>query len=263
MDGGSAERHTADAHVLAAGALSSSNLVLRSAFKSRGEVVRLPGLMDNRQVLAPFFNLVMLGKAYDPSSYQYHQLAVGIETDTPARYVHGQVTTLKTGTGHPIFQNLPLDLASGIGVFKTLRSGLGVVNLNFSDTRREGNHLTLAADRRDAEGWPVLAIRYRPPEGEAAEIRTALSRVGRFFAELGAPLVPGMTHVRPMGSSVHYSGTLPMSAERKPWTVSAECRSHDIDNLYVVDGAVMPFLPAKNLTFTLMANATRVAATAF
>jgi hypothetical protein len=31
----------------------------------------------------------------------------------------------------------------------------------------------------------------------------------------------------------------------------------------VVDGAVMPFLPAKNLTFTLMANAVRIAETAF
>ena len=27
----------------------------------------------------------------------------------------------------------------------------------------------------------------------------------------------------------------------------------------IVDGSIMPFLPAKNLTFTLMANAVRVA----
>jgi choline dehydrogenase-like flavoprotein len=68
-----------------------------------------------------------------------------------------------------------------------------------------------------------------------------------------------MTHIRPMGSSVHYSGTLPMSETRTAWCVSPECRSYDIDNLFIVDGAVMPFLPAKNLTFTLMANAVRVA----
>ena len=66
-----------------------------------------------------------------------------------------------------------------------------------------------------------------------------------------------------MGSSVHYSGTLPMSAERRAWSVSPTCQSHDIENLFVVDGSVMPFLPAKNLTFTLMANAVRVAAAAF
>jgi choline dehydrogenase-like flavoprotein len=50
-----------------------------------------------------------------------------------------------------------------------------------------------------------------------------------------------------------------MSAQPAPWSVSPECRSYDIDNLFVVDGAAMPFLPAKNLTFTLMANAVRVA----
>ena len=87
--------------------------------------------------------------------------------------------------------------------------------------------------------------------------------VGRFFWDLGAPLVPGMTHVRPVGSGVHYGGTLPMSAEKLAFTVSPACRSHDFDNLYVVDGASFPFMPAKNLTFTLMANAVRVAQTAF
>ena len=62
-----------------------------------------------------------------------------------------------------------------------------------------------------------------------------------------------------MGSSVHYAGTLPMSAERRPLTASPECRSHDFENLFLVDGSTFPFLPAKNITFTLMANAIRVA----
>ena len=263
LDGGPETRRTADAYVLACGAISTSNLVLRSVYWSRREIVRLTGLMDNRQVLAPFCNLSMLGRGYNPKSYQYHQLAFGMEAEAPDRYVHGQITTLKTATTHPIFRGLPLDLRSAIGVFKTLRSSLGVLNLNFCDWRREQNYLTLSDRLTDTQGWPVLSIRYRPPPGEAAMLRKASATARGFFRELGAPFVPGMTHVRPMGSSVHYAGTLPMSAERRPGTVSPECRSHDIDNLFVVDGAVMPFLPAKNLTFTLMANAVRVAATAF
>jgi choline dehydrogenase-like flavoprotein len=39
----------------------------------------------------------------------------------------------------------------------------------------------------------------------------------------------------------------------------ADCRSFDFRNLYIADGASFPFLPAKNLTFTLMANASRIA----
>ena len=40
-------------------------------------------------------------------------------------------------------------------------------------------------------------------------------------------------------------------------------QSHDFENLYLVDGVTFPFLPAKNLTFTLMANAARIAAESF
>jgi choline dehydrogenase-like flavoprotein len=66
-----------------------------------------------------------------------------------------------------------------------------------------------------------------------------------------------------MGASVHYAGTIPMSTKRSPLTTSELCQSHDFDDLYVVDGTTFPFLPAKNITFTLMANAVRVADCAF
>ena len=259
LESGTETRHTADAYVLACGTLSTSNLVLRSIYKSKKEIIRLDGLMDNRQLLLPFCNLSMLGRPHKASSYQYHQLAFGMETDTPDRYVHGQITTLKAATTHPIFRGLPLDLRSAIGVFRRLRSSLAVLNLNFCDWRRKENYVTLSEQSQAAHGWPAMAISYRPAAEEPQILRKAHSAASGFFRELGAPLIPGMAHIRPMGASVHYSGTLPMSAERRSWAVSPECRSYDIDNLFVVDGSVIPFLPAKNLTFTLMANAVRVA----
>jgi choline dehydrogenase-like flavoprotein len=66
-----------------------------------------------------------------------------------------------------------------------------------------------------------------------------------------------------MGASVHYSGTLPMSTSDLPLTTTPDCRSRDFDNLFLVDGSSFPFLPAKNLTFSLMANAARVADNVF
>ena len=72
-----------------------------------------------------------------------------------------------------------------------------------------------------------------------------------------------MSHTRPMGASVHYAGTLPMSREARPWTTDEYGRSREFDNVWFVDGATFPSLPAKNVTFTLMANAVRIATCAF
>jgi choline dehydrogenase-like flavoprotein len=250
-----------DKLVLAAGTLSSSKIVMNSIYNNTGEIIKLRGLMDNRQLLIPFINTRMIGKQYNPGTYQYHQLALGIDNENPRNYIHGQITTLKTALIHPIVQKIPLDLKSATFVFRNLHAALGVVNVNFPQIRREENYLSLKTERNSS--WPSLLINYVPPPNERNLIRFAIKKVKKVFAALGCFVPPGMIHVRPMGASVHYSGTIPMSSTEGPYTVSKHCQSHDFRNLYVVDGSVFPFLPAKNLTFTLMANAIRVAETAF
>jgi choline dehydrogenase-like flavoprotein len=66
-----------------------------------------------------------------------------------------------------------------------------------------------------------------------------------------------------MGASVHYAGTIPMTRDAAPFTATEFGQSRDYENLFLVDGATFPFLPAKNITFTLMANAVRIAEAAF
>jgi len=248
-----------DTLVLAAGAMSTSKIYLDSIYKHSKDVLRLTGLMDNRQVLIPFITPGMLGKSYDPRSYQYHQLAVGfyLENGSHRDYIHGQVTTLKTALMQPVLQTMPLDWKTATFLGRNLHSALGVVNLNYSDYRREENYLSIqpSADHH----LSCLEISYTPPPGEKEKIARTMKRIKKFFAGLGAIVPPGQAHIRPMGASVHYSGTLPMSKEKKPRTLAPDCRSHDFENLYIVDGAAFPYLPAKNLTLTLMANAARVA----
>ncbi len=72
-----------------------------------------------------------------------------------------------------------------------------------------------------------------------------------------------MAHMRPMGASVHYAGTIPMTREAAPLTATPEGQSRDFRNLWLVDGSTFPFLPAKNLTLTLMANSARIADRSF
>jgi choline dehydrogenase-like flavoprotein len=256
-DGSAAREFAVETLVLAAGALGTTRLYLESVYRHSGEIVRLPGLMDNRQVLVPFVSPGMVGRASEPDSYQYNQLAMGLEGKVPEQYVHCLVTTLKTALLHPVIEKFPFDLRTALYLFRNLHVALGVVNVNFHDTRRDDCYATL--DVTDDPTHPALVLHYQPPADEPLHIARTVRRLRKILWKLGSVVPPGMVHVRPMGASVHYAGTLPMSAAALPRTVSADCRSHDFPNLYVADGASFPFLPAKNITFTLMANAARVA----
>jgi choline dehydrogenase-like flavoprotein len=133
-----------------------------------------------------------------------------------------------------------------------------MVNVNLRDTRRPESYVEVTGTAPER-----LQLHYEPDAAEPGRIASALARVRHALRSLGCIVPPGMVHVRPMGASVHYAGTLPMTRAAAPLTTTPECESRDIGSLFLVDGATFPFLPAKNLTFTLMANAVRVAETAF
>ena len=54
-----------------------------------------------------------------------------------------------------------------------------------------------------------------------------------------------------------------MAREGDRLTTTSSGRMRAFENLWLADGSTFPFLPAKNLTFTLMANASRIAASDF
>lgn len=61
------------------------------------------------------------------------------------------------------------------------------------------------------------------------------------------------------GTGIHYAGTTAASDDPAKGVVNGDMRLHDMDNVYVCDGGVVPFLPDKHLTLTIMALAHRLA----
>jgi choline dehydrogenase-like flavoprotein len=256
LDGAREERLAADAVVLAAGALGTSRIALESLARI-GEQVELAGLMDNRQILMPFVNLKLVGRRFASASYQYHQLALAYDPGSPRDAAHGLFTTLKTALVHPIAQALPGSLGRGVAVLRNLHAALGLLNVNLADERRDACRVAL--EPRPGGGSGRLLIHYAPDPGERARVRGALRALRRMLLRLGCVAPPPMTRWRPMGASVHYAGTLPMVRDGGPLTCDESGRLRGIDGVWIADGACFPTLPAKNLTFTLMANATRIA----
>jgi choline dehydrogenase-like flavoprotein len=62
----------------------------------------------------------------------------------------------------------------------------------------------------------------------------------------------------PLAGVAHQNGTCRMGRDPKTSVVDANCRTHEVDNLYVVDGAFFPSSGAVNPALTIMANALRV-----
>jgi choline dehydrogenase-like flavoprotein len=60
------------------------------------------------------------------------------------------------------------------------------------------------------------------------------------------------------GTGIHYAGTTAMAEDPRHGVVDADLKSHDLDNLYICDGGVIPQLPDKHLTLTIMALADRL-----
>lgn len=258
---GDNERIEAQRFVLAGGTLSSSRIFLDTWRLWKGESPRLGGLMDNRQIIMPFVTLAMLGKRCETRNYQYHQLMMALAGKSEEEMIHCQVTTLKSAQYHAIIQSAPMDLLGAMNLFRLTRTSLGLVNINLHDTPRDDSYVTIKPGNSGEVS--KLSVVYVPEENEAEKIRIAKKRVKRVLRRLGCIVPPGMTRLRPMGASVHYAGTLPMSADRRPLAVDKECRSYDIENLFIADGSTFCRLPAKNLTFTLMANARRIGMSAF
>lgn len=60
------------------------------------------------------------------------------------------------------------------------------------------------------------------------------------------------------GTGIHYAGTTAMSGSADKGVVDANLKVHGYDNLYVCDGGVVPSLPDKHLTLTIMALSYRL-----
>jgi len=63
----------------------------------------------------------------------------------------------------------------------------------------------------------------------------------------------------PLAGVAHQNGTIRFGTDPRSSALDPNCRAHEVDNLYVVDGSFFPSSSAVNPALTIMANALRVA----
>ena len=62
----------------------------------------------------------------------------------------------------------------------------------------------------------------------------------------------------PLAGVAHQNGTIRFGRDPQTSALDVNCRAHEVDNLYVVDGSFFPSSGAVNPALTIMANALRV-----
>lgn len=234
---------SARALVLAAGALGTARLTLRS-LELQGR--RLP-LVCNPHAYAALLHWRRLGKADREPRHSLAQLCFAIRDE--GAWTVGHVFSYGSLLGFRLAGELPLPLHLGARAVRLLQTGLVMLVIQHADEPTERKWCTLERDGR-------LAIEYAQSADERARIERVERRALRAFASLGCT---SLRRVHPgHGASIHYAGTLPMSADDRELTTTPEGRLRGMRSVWIADGASFPRLPSRGLTFTLMANANRV-----
>jgi hypothetical protein len=126
-----------------------------------------------------------------------------------------------------------------------------------------GIRLRVGARRED--GLPPLVIDATPNSETAGVLRRVMSRVLMVAPALDLwPVLPAL-RLSGAGKSYHFGGSFPHVADR-PRAAAMETdtlgRLAEWRRVHMVDGAVLPSVPATTFTLSVMANAHRIAARA-
>jgi choline dehydrogenase-like flavoprotein len=120
-----------------------------------------------------------------------------------------------------------------------------------------GNRVDLDPTHRDEHGLPLWRITHSYHPNDLKLKAYYEQRMTEIAQAAGAEhsWVVDMTQ----GSTGHLMGTCRMGEDPETSVLDRWCRSHDVDNLWVVDGSCFPTSGGYNPTLTIVANAYRVA----
>ena len=251
---GELETYSADIVVSACGAINSAALLLRSASDRHPR-----GLANGSDVVGRHYmghiNSVLLAISKTPNPTVF-QKTLGIndfyfgddEFSYPMGHISfvGKLDAVALSAGAPPFvPNMTLDVMAKHSLDFWLTS---------EDLPDSDNRVTL-----DRDGNIVLSYTSNNGEGHKRLIRRLEYLLQHVDGH--AHLVPRNLFVGnriPLAGVAHQNGTIRFGHDPNTSALDVNCKAHEVDNLYVVDGSFFPSSGAVNPALTIMANALRV-----
>jgi choline dehydrogenase-like flavoprotein len=252
-DSGQATVYRAHTVILAAGALASPHLLLASGLHRLN-----PGGHVVGRYLLRHYNKIVFGVFPQPPSpgHDFHkQLGIhdfyfGDATVRRPRGKLGGIQQLATPPRGLVRTQLPRWLAAACAPWLDHLTGLLVIA---EDQPQYENRVSLDLGATDRHGLPGLQILHRYSRRDIAAGGALASRAGAILRRAGAWAL----YRHRIGTFSHAVGTVRMGVDPRNSALDADCRYRGLENLYVVDGSVMPTSGGVNPSLTIAANALR------
>jgi choline dehydrogenase-like flavoprotein len=258
----------ADIFILSCGAIESARLLLLS------RSARFPhGLANGSDLVgrnATFHEFsAAVGVFEDPiyawagggyvaaSSFQFY------EHDEKRNFAGGcHIACAGVGIPLPINWSLPGRPAWGIEakhIDRDFYNHSFAIAMVVHDMPQHENRVELDNKVKDAWGLPVARITNKIHENDLKMGRWIIDHNAEILDAAGAKKVYRVYIDRITGNCSHQHGTTRMGNDPKASVLNKWCQSHEVENLFVVDGGPFPTGTGANPTLTIMANAWRVA----
>ncbi len=241
---------TARKILLAAGTINSTALVLDFLQMTDVPVPVLHNPVAGMAFLLPRH----IGRAYPQHNFGLGRLSYRLSLDK-SDYATGVVYAADTLPLHLFAERMPFSRPTSLQLSAMLAPAMLMSNCYVNSSY---SNMILALTSRD--GRPKLTIKGETKMETSAALTTAGKKLASAMRHYGAFRVPGSFTITPPGSDAHLAGTMPMgSPSRLGCNTMGELNA--APGIHVIDGSWLPRLPPKHCTFTIMANATRVAKT--
>ena len=119
------------------------------------------------------------------------------------------------------------------------------------------NFVRINSAKRDRWGIPVLHIRHKYTDNEFNMAKDSMNVAEELCRSAGFEILAKHWEMVPPGESIHELGTCRMGADPKKSVLNGWNQSHDIKNLFVIDGSAFASGGAQNPTLTILALALR------
>jgi hypothetical protein len=230
--------------ILAAGSLNTTRIVL----KSYGDTTTRVPLLDNPLSFVPLFHLKSIGTAFSPRSFGGAELMVVYNGPLSEEPVQGSFYGLASPLRSDFVLDYPFTIRGNLNCGKYLMPGIFVIILFYPDSPKPENFIRL-----NENGTLHISYKTEPRHKIEKHIISQMRKIG-FWGHHSLCQYPIA------GSSIHYAGSFPMvNSPHRKYQSSSDGLLSGTSNVFLADSSVFPTLPAKNYTFTIMANAMRVA----